>query len=1257
MNIQLSQQKFKQTDNSSIYEKEEAQKLLIENTIHDNNAKDINIAISQYVDLMLSLTKNESLKTEDYQFFSLEIKSVIKKITKKKHFTTLNNIDNIFSNKIKLLQIENKIIILNQILGIAISNPLNSPNFDVNDIKQQLDELGNEVSQFDVDSSQTQRSDIESLTSLLAIATSRKSSSQQRINTSNELDRADPIKMSIHNNLFNPASLLNNLSSFMEDINCSVGELQKRNDLKSVKIGLKNAYILSRGSFINPINWFRSLFSYLGIGELGRLRTLSERIDRASANRDLNEREIISMLKNGRTNYSDQDFIVKFNQGADLSDDILLAAAKNENFGEIFLSLLKSIPSLNHFFYNLLVTDLAKYQKDETIIKLISLFPPECLGNKMNYIPSLHAAFDHNKGVEALLAMIIHGGKEAMEVREPYSEDTILHRLAADKKYANVLKILLEIADPEVLNRLNYYGMRPVDLAMRYHRDPELLKKLIQKTDVELNPGNRNPLSYAAQYQPSENLDRLITYFPSESFYEKDSEGNTPLHLAVKENKDAKIIADMIVKGGVAALKVQDNKGNTILHLLSQKPGYSELITDLLEIIDLEVLSLRNDSNWSALDMAMEHQTDLNLLKNILAKADPALIRGAEGRWSPLHMVACNQSAENIEKLLVYFPSDCFSNQNGRGDTPIHVAVMKGLNAKIVAEMVKKGGQDAFLATYNDLTFLDLLLVKSKPEFITEILEMLNGDNGLFHLLSEYQSEKIINHAFINLDFNALEIARNSFNFKEYDISTGEGKRLEIYFDREPIELFNHARAIMDQVPEKREDILILLKVINNHTYQLEGTLLHQLIDEHPQNPDAIKLLLEAGGDPYLENKQDSESITPIDWIMENEERRQLYLPSIRHLNECFGELSEMTSKQPNFHFWDAIVKGDVEALKRAWDKNHSILESEKPGTESALHLAARQNNVEIVEMLLEAGCNPNLGNEYGWSPLKIAAVRGNQQIFEVLAQKKNVKENNFKEASALLNGWKSYLHKVFSWVNIKDPLKMIKDPSLAEIITFRQEIELMLKYSEGVESRLKECEYARKLIKSIPSIEILLQTALDQENLPVEAVKLLRQKGANLNERDDQGQTALHTALEQMDIQRVEQLLELGANPNSKNFSGQTPMHNLIENICFQEMTGNSDRLKIIQAFLKALGDINAQDNNGITIAHLIGKNGRVYTDIYKQEQITYLLIELVQSPQLNDLCWDLTDNHGKTGLDYARKSGNQDLFAAIEKETGVFS
>ncbi|TVS84483.1 hypothetical protein COM43_004760, partial [Wolbachia pipientis] len=110
-----------------------------------------------------------------------------------------------------------------------------------------------------------------------------------------------------------------------------------------------------------------------------------------------------------------------------------------------------------------------------------------------------------------------------------------------------------------------------------------------------------------------------------------------------------------------------------------------------------------------------------------------------------------------------------------------------------------------------------------------------------------------------------------------------------------------------------------------------------------------------------------------------------------------------------------------------------------------------------------------------------------------------------------------------------------------------------------------------------------------------VENVKVLIEGGANVNAMDDGGYTALHSASLMSCEKTVRELIKAGSNVNTGNYIGRTPLHSAV----FMREIGN------VRAILEAGGDVNARDHEGYTPLHIAcktGAKGRITKEIIKE-------------------------------------------------------
>ena len=89
-----------------------------------------------------------------------------------------------------------------------------------------------------------------------------------------------------------------------------------------------------------------------------------------------------------------------------------------------------------------------------------------------------------------------------------------------------------------------------------------------------------------------------------------------------------------------------------------------------------------------------------------------------------------------------------------------------------------------------------------------------------------------------------------------------------------------------------------------------------------------------------------------------------------------------------------------------------------------------------------------------------------------------------------------------------------------------------------------------------------------------------------NIDIQDDNGNTPLMYAVSQCNYEMVKYLISKGANVNKKNNAGETPLH-LASGYSYMGVCGYDGRKSILKALIYNMADINAKDNDGNTPLH----------------------------------------------------------------------
>src|SRR5688572_6585463 len=98
----------------------------------------------------------------------------------------------------------------------------------------------------------------------------------------------------------------------------------------------------------------------------------------------------------------------------------------------------------------------------------------------------------------------------------------------------------------------------------------------------------------------------------------------------------------------------------------------------------------------------------------------------------------------------------------------------------------------------------------------------------------------------------------------------------------------------------------------------------------------------------------------------------------------------------------DLVNEGERDAALELISGGTDVNQLAVDGT-TALHWAVYRKDVELVEMLLDEGANPNIRNDYGASPMTVASEHGNYPIMKALVDAGGDIESANSEGQTLL--------------------------------------------------------------------------------------------------------------------------------------------------------------------------------------------------------------------------------------------------------------
>jgi ankyrin repeat protein len=257
------------------------------------------------------------------------------------------------------------------------------------------------------------------------------------------------------------------------------------------------------------------------------------------------------------------------------------------------------------------------------------------------------------------------------------------------------------------------------------------------------------------------------------------------------------------------------------------------------------------------------------------------------------------------------------------------------------------------------------------------------------------------------------------------------------------------------------------------------------------------------------------------------------------------------------------------------------------------LHIATFKGHANIVkELLYKTTADPNIIDDLGNTPLKIASENNNLYIIELLisrgAKREDLKSQDYKSVVSSSHSLKSEENKLPHTDNVATEDDDISESSAASTEEYIPQVsnELCFAIENG------DLDLAFGLIASgcdLNKLDIHKTSALHYASTlgNSELVKALLDAGADPNIKDlDVNGTPIHAASYNGHLGVVKILLEYRADANSKDKHGRTPLQHASE-------YGHKD---IVEHLLKSGADPNILDGFNIAAPiHYAAKNGHL--------------------------------------------------------------
>ena len=262
-------------------------------------------------------------------------------------------------------------------------------------------------------------------------------------------------------------------------------------------------------------------------------------------------------------------------------------------------------------------------------------------------------------------------------------------------------------------------------------------------------------------------------------------------------------------------------------------------------------------------------------------------------------------------------------------------------------------------------------------------------------------------------------------------------------------------------------------------------------------------------------------------------------------------------------------------------------------GLATTLHKAAAAGDVAALAVLTETETNLEARNELGLTPLHVAGQAGQLGAAAFLI-------DQGADVNARDPDGNTVLHQILlsrtHWVKGRPSDAWVverrkKNPSQEKFwrvyntpsgYTSPRELAASVAFFLACGADTAATNHAGQTILQLVTADSTMLWDYDRDAI----LPLLQQSGNGLNERDADGNTALHrlaNADDANEVDRMKSLIAAGADVNATNNLGQTPLHKAAEKIRGWDMNENGNN-EPFQLLVKSGANVNARDNEGRT-------------------------------------------------------------------------
>ena len=781
---------------------------------------------------------------------------------------------------------------------------------------------------------------------------------------------------------------------------------------------------------------------------------------------------------------------------------------------------------------------------------------------------SLHAAIYGHCNPETIQQMIDHGA----HVNAGSKDCTTPLLLACSTAQAEAVGILLKAkANPNIADT---DGGTSLHAAVNAECSKETLQEIINYgADVNaVNKRGRTPLLLSCSYRQIDSIKVLLGAGADPAIV--DDEGFSCLHAAIDGRCSKDTLQELTDHGSYIDATRKDGT-NALLRACST--GQSESVRFLLNA-GADINTVKPDGN-SSLHEAVYGRCSTGILQKIIEQG--MNVNAVNNRSETALILACESSPQSESiKLLLEMGADP-NISDAEGYTSLHAAVLGNCTRDTLQEIV---AHKAYLNNQNidNQTALWLACSLSQQDSVKFLLEAgsypnMADDEGYTSLHSAVHggcSKKTIRTL---IDYGA-------------DVNATTKRKqtaLLLACEKKNVDIIN---------------VLLTSKADPNVADDDGDTCLHNTVRKH-YSQEVLLAIINHGADVNVTNKKNQTTLF-LACEMGNTEAINILLNAGADTN-----ISDVDGSTCLY----GAVRGHCskEVLQRIIDHGANLNTTNKTN-QTALLLACAMNNMEAMNILLNAQTNPNKPDVNGDTCLHhvVREHCNKDTLWALINHKSDVNATNRKNLTVLMMACLTEnvdaIDVLVSAGAEPNVTNRYGNTCLHESVRKRcskKVLQTIIDHGADVNARNTKNRTALMtafLHENVDAINVLLNAGADLNMSDIDIDKCLHNAvrgdcrkdvlqeiidhGADVNTSNENGQTALMTACQNMNACAVNVLLKAGVDPHVTDEYGNTCLHHAAGQNCGNE---------VLQTIIGHGCDVNVANNNNqtaILLACMIG-------------------------------------------------------------------